>query len=75
MKITRNSTITSTVAIALLTASGILCLPLGAQSFTPDRESVWAVAGFGAAIGDDEIFVGRPGREGAIYPAPGTRSA
>ncbi len=78
MKITRNSTITSTVAAALLTAHGLLGLhvPLGAQSFSPDREAVWAAAGFGAAIaiGDGEIFVGRTGGgvAGAIYPSPGS---
>ena len=76
MKITRNSTITTTVAAALLTASGLPGLPLGAQSVSPDRESAWAAAGFGAAIaiGDDEIFVGRTGGgvAGAIYPSPGS---
>ena len=36
---------------------------LTAQSRSPGLESVWAAAGFGAAIaiGDGEIFVGRTG--------------
>lgn len=49
---------------------------LGAQSRSPDLESIWAAAGFGAAIaiGDGEIFVGRTGGgvAGAIYPSPGS---
>ena len=50
--------------------------PLTAQSLSPDLESLWAAAGFGAAIaiGDGEIFVGRTGGgiAGAIYPSPGS---
>ncbi|MDE2980909.1 MAG: choice-of-anchor B family protein [Gemmatimonadota bacterium] len=50
--------------------------PLAAQSRSTDLESLWAAAGFGAAIaiGDGEIFVGRTGGgiAGAIYPSPGS---
>ena len=50
--------------------------PLAAQSRSHDLESLWAAAGFGAAIaiGDGEIFVGRTGGgvAGAIYPSPGS---
>ncbi len=50
--------------------------PLSAQSRSPSLESLWAAAGFGAAIaiGDGEIFVGRTGGgvAGAIYPSPGS---
>ena len=50
--------------------------PLAAQSRSADLESIWAAAGFGAAIaiGDGEIFVGRTGGgiAGAIYPSPGS---
>ena len=80
MKLTATSTPTSIVVAVLLTASGLLGLPLplSAQSFSPDRESVWAAAGFGAAIaiGDGEIFVARTGGgvAGAIYPSPGLRA-
>ena len=78
MKLAATSTPTSIVIAVLLTASGLLGLPLplSAQSFSPDRESVWTAAGFGAAIaiGDGEIFVGRTGGgvAGAIYPSPGS---
>ena len=78
MKRTATSTPTSIVVAVLLTASGLLGLPLplSAQSFSPERESIWAAAGFGAAIaiGDGEIFVGRTGGgvAGAIYPSPGS---
>ena len=50
--------------------------PLSAQSRSPSLESLWAAAGFGAAIaiGEDEVFVGRTGGgvAGAIYPSPGS---
>ena len=50
--------------------------PLSAQSRSTDLESLWAAAGFGAAlaIGDGEIFVGRTGGgiAGATYPSPGS---
>ncbi len=50
--------------------------PLSAQFRSVSLESLWAAAGFGAAIaiGDDEIFVGRTGGgvAGAIYPSPGS---
>ena len=51
-------------------------IPLTAQSRSPSLESLWAAAGFGAAIaiGDGEVFVGRTGGgvAGAIYPSPGS---
>ncbi len=54
----------------------VLHPPLAAQSRSPGLESMWAAAGFGAAIaiGDGEIFVGRTGGgiAGAIYPSPGS---
>ena len=54
----------------------VLHAPLTAQSRAPGLETVWAAAGFGAAIaiGDGEIFVGRTGGgvAGAIYPSPGS---
>ena len=64
------------VASVVLVCGLALLAPLSAQSRSPGLESVWAAAGFGAAIaiGDGEIFVGRTGGglAGAIYPSPGT---
>ena len=68
----------TSVFVATSLSLGILVpsAPLGAQSRSPERESAWAAAGFGAAIaiGDGEIFVGRTGGgvAGAIYPSPGS---
>ena len=51
------------VASVVLVFGLALHKPLSAQSRSPDLESLWAAAGFGAAIaiGEDEIFVGRTG--------------
>jgi len=69
----RAETIVASVALVLGLA---LHTPLSAQSRSPDLESIWTAAGFGAAIaiGDGEIFVGRTGGgvAGAIYPSPGS---
>ena len=63
------------VASAVLILSG-QAAPSAAQSRSADLESIWAAAGFGAAIaiGDGEIFVGRTGGgiAGATYPSPGS---
>ncbi len=63
------------VASAILILSG-QAAPSAAQSRSADLESIWAAAGFGAAIaiGAGEIFVGRTGGgiAGAIYPSPGS---
>ena len=64
------------VACVVLVCGLFLPAPLSAQSRSPGLESVWAAAGFGAAIaiGDGEILVGRTGGgvAGAIYPSPGS---
>ena len=64
------------VASVSLVFGPALHTPLSAQSRSPDLESIWAAAGFGAAIaiGDGEVFVGRTGGgvAGAIYPSPGS---
>ena len=64
------------VASVSLVFGLLLHPPLSAQSRSPGLESLWAAAGFGAAIaiGEDEIFVGRTGGgvAGAIYPSPGS---
>jgi len=69
----RAETIVASVALVLGLA---LHPPLSAQARSPDLESIWTAAGFGAAIaiGDSEIFVGRTGGgvAGAIYPSPGS---
>ena len=73
------NTIVASVLVALPFSGAApfgLSTPLSGQSFSPEHESVWSAAGFGAAIaiGDGEIFVGRTGGgvAGAIYPSPGS---